>query len=560
MAATESGTSSSSRLRIQFLGSGRAAADFAPPPLGAELLVGRPAGDVSPDLPLDAPSVSRRHAAIAFSDGEWRIRNLGKGGTLVDQVPLAEGERRVLSHGDIITIDPFVMLVGLGSARSTAGLETLGFSDDADRVRTVAVPARDMERLGELRLSSLIAASARIAAADGDAALFEAAVGVLDASRDFERVAVIEASSAPGDPGQPSTPWRPLAVAPADAAVRGRPFSRTLLAACRESGAMVQLEDDIRFQASQSMAGVSAAFCAPIPMGGPLRHFLYADCRGGRPSPSSVPFMNLVAHLTGAAGASAERRRLVGDLDQARLVQGRLMPDEQGRRGHVSWCRFSRAADTRVSGDFFTVIEAADGRVAAALGDVAGKGAGAALVMASAVTHLDTSMRMGLSVEDAMSAVSDFFARRPNFEVATAGFITAIAIEISPDGSCRGVDAGHSYAALVRADGRAERLAFPSNDTYIGLFEGIRYAADGFRLEPGDRVVLFSDGVAEQPGAGGIRLCPAFAEDPEAVVGALQGSRSPEEDTDRLRALLAAHAGSLPWEDDVTIASIRFGG
>lgn len=554
MAATGVVPDPSNRLRVQFLGSGRAPIDLLPPPEGAELLVGRPAGDARPDVPLDAPSVSRRHAALAFRDGRWSIRNLGKGGTLVDQVPLAEGEWRALSHGDVVTVDPFVMLVGLGSARATAGLETLGFSDDADRVRTVAVPAADMERLAELRLSSLIAASARIAAADGEAALFEAAVAALDASRDFERVAVIEAIA--GDDG---VAWQPRAVAPAEAAVRGRPFSRTLLGACRDAGAMVRLEDDLRFQASQSMAGVSAAFCAPVSMGSQPRHFLYADCRGGRPSASSVPFMNLVAHLVGAAGASAERRRLVGDLDQARLVQGRLMPDERGRCGHVSWCRFSRAADTRVSGDFFTVIDAADGRVAAALGDVAGKGAGAALVMASAVTHLDTSMRMGLPVEDAMSAVSDFFARRPNFEVATAGFITAIAIEIAPDGSCRGVDAGHSYAAVVRADGRAERLAFPSNDTYIGLFEGTRYAADGFRLEPGDRVVLFSDGVAEQPGQGGARLCPAFAEDPAAVVGALQGSRSAEEDTERLRALLAAHAGNLPWEDDVTIASIRFG-
>lgn len=542
------------RLRIQFLGSGREPIDLLPPEADGEHLVGRPAGDLRPEVPLDAPSVSRRHAAIAFRGGRWRIRNLGKGGTLVDQVPLAEGEWRELSHGDVVTVDPFVMLIGLGQGRSTAGLETLGFADDADRVRTVAVPAADMERLAELRLSSLIDASAQIAAADGEAAIFEAAVGALDASRDFERVAVVEAIAGPD-----GAEWRPRAIAPAGAMAQGRPFSRTLLGACLGAGAMVRLEDDLRFQASQSMAGVSAAFCAPISMGSHARHFLYADCRGGRPSASSVPFMNLVAHLAGAAGASAERRRLVGDLDQARLVQGRLMPEEQGRRGHVSWCRFSRAADTRVSGDFFTVIDAAEGRVAAALGDVAGKGAGAALVMASAVTHLDTSMRMGLPVEDAMSAVSDFFARRPNFEVATAGFITAIAIEIAPDGSCRGVDAGHSYAAVVRADGHAERLAFPSNDTYIGLFEGIRYAADGFRLQPGDRVVLFSDGVAEQPGEGGARLCPAFAEDPAAVIRALRGSRSAEEDTERLRALLASHAGSLPWEDDVTIASIRYG-
>jgi serine phosphatase RsbU (regulator of sigma subunit) len=306
------------------------------------------------------------------------------------------------------------------------------------------------------------------------------------------------------------------------------------------------------------MAGVSAAFCAPIAASGSQpRHFVYADCRGSRPAASAVPFLNLVAQLAGAAAAGAERRRLVGDLEQARLIQNRLMPDESGRRGHVSWHRFSRAADTRVSGDFFSVSEATDGRVAVALGDVAGKGAGAALVMAAAVTHLDNSIRLGVPVESAVSALSDFFARRPSFEVATAGFITSIAIEIHPDGTCRGVDAGHSYAVVVR-DGRAERLAFPSNETMMGMFEGIAYVADGFTLSAGDRIVLFSDGIAEQPDPEGRRLCPNFADDPGPVVDALAGSRSAEDDVDRLRALLASHAGARPWEDDVTVASITF--
>lgn len=550
-ARTSDAAAPASRLRIEFLGSGRAPIDVAHEP-GRVVAIGRPAGDVVPEVSLDAPSVSRRHAEIAFRDGRWQIRNLGKAGTLVDQLPLADGQWRALEHGDIVTIDPFVLRANLGTARATPGLETLGFADDADRVRTVAVPSADLERLAELRLSSLTAASARIAAAEGEAELLKAVVAILEGSRDFERVAVIEAV----DGGKE---WRPVAVAPPDAAVRGRPFSRTLLGACAGARAMVQLEDDIRFQASQSMAGVSAAFCAPVAAAGSQpRHFVYADCRGARPAPSAVPFLNLVAQLAGAASAGAERRRLVGDLEQARLIQNRLMPDETGRRGHVSWHRFSRAADTRVSGDFFSVTEATDGRVSVALGDVAGKGAGAALVMAAAVTHLDNSIRLGVAVESAVSALSDFFARRPSFEVATAGFITAIAVEVHPDGTCRGVDAGHSYAVVVRADGRAERLAFPSNDTMMGMFEGISYAADGFRLEAGDRIVLFSDGIVEQPDVEGRRLCPNFADDPAPVVAALEGSRTAEDDVARLRTLLASHAGSLPWEDDVTVASITF--
>jgi serine phosphatase RsbU (regulator of sigma subunit) len=540
------------RLKLEFLGSGRPPSDFAPDE-GRTVLLGRPVADAVPEVPLDAPAVSRRHAEIAFRQGAWHIRNLGKAGTLVDQVPLGDGQWRELAHGDIVTIDPFVLRINLGGGqRSVGGLETLGFADDGDRVRTMAVPPADLERLAELRLSSLTAASARIAAAGGEEELFREVVAVLSDSRDFERVAVIEAA-------EDGAGWKPVAVAPAEAAARGRPFSRTLLAACRDARAMVQLEDDIRIQASQSMAGVSAAFCAPMSAAGSvIRHFVYADCRGARPAASAVPFLNLVAQLAASAASAAERRRLVGDLEQARLIQNRLMPDETGRRGHVSWHRFSRAADTRVSGDFFAVVEAADGRVAVSLGDVAGKGAGAALVMAAAVTHLDTSIRVGLRVEDAVSALSDFFARRPSFEVATAGFITAIAAEIHPDGSCRGVDAGHSYAVIVREGGAPERLEFPSNDTMMGMFEGIAYAADGFRLARGDRLVLFSDGVVEQPGPDRTRLCPNFADEPGRVLDALRGSRSAEDDVQRLRALLAAHASGLPWEDDVTIASITY--
>jgi serine phosphatase RsbU (regulator of sigma subunit) len=94
----------------------------------------------------------------------------------------------------------------------------------------------------------------------------------------------------------------------------------------------------------------------------------------------------------------------------------------------------------------------------------------------------------------------------------------------------------------------------------IGLFEGIRYAADGFTLAPGDRIVLFSDGVVEQPGTDGVRLCPNYSEEPGPLLASLEGSRAPDDDVERLRSLLAAHAGTRPWEDDVTIASIAFVG
>ena len=78
-------------IRIELLGSGRAPVD-AKPEDGRTVSIGRPVADAVPDVPLDAPSVSRKHAEVAFRDGRWRIRNLGKAGTLVDQAPLAEGQ------------------------------------------------------------------------------------------------------------------------------------------------------------------------------------------------------------------------------------------------------------------------------------------------------------------------------------------------------------------------------------------------------------------------------------------------------------------------------------
>ena len=545
----------SDRIRLEVLGQGRPAEAFDAPSAGRVIVLGRPSSDQRPDVALADPGVSRRHAELSFADGAWTLVSAGKTGTLVDGELVAAGQGRLLEHGAIVQIGPFGLRIDLGKRGHARGLDTLGFTNDAGSARAVQVPSVELERLAELRLSSLIAASARISAAGDEQGVLDAVVAILCEARDFERAAVIGLSEAGGEPA-----WQTLAIAPAEAAAHGGAFSRTLLGAARDARALVQLEDDQRLKAAESMVGTSAAICAPLTTGpGAPRLFVYADCRAGaRPSAAAIPFANLVSQLAGAAIGTAEQRKLVGDLEQARLIQRRLMPDEEGARGHVRWVRFSRAADTRVSGDFFAVVDAADGRVAAALGDVAGKGAGAGLVMAAAVTHLDTSIRMGLAVEDAVTALSDFFARRPSFEVATAGFITAIAVEVHADGRCRGVDAGHAYAAIVRSGGRAERLVFPSNMTMVGLFEGIRYEADGFELGPGDRIVLFSDGVVEQPGRDGVRLCTNFADDASPVVSALEGSLGPAEDVARLRELLTRHAAGLPWEDDVTIASIEY--
>jgi serine phosphatase RsbU (regulator of sigma subunit) len=554
-----------STLRIGFPGTGRAPVSFEPRSIDAPVVLGRPskAGPVVPDVELVDEAVSRRHAECMFDGSRWHVRSLGKGGTALDGRLVPENAWVPLGAVSMLAIGPFRMRLTVGSVLAGSTIaETVTFSDAEGGARPEAVSRTRLES-AEVRLSALLAAARRIGASDDELPLCQAVVDVLVETRDFDRAFVMRAG-AEGDPAG----WMPVASAAASEHARALPVSRTLLGEARATGGMVRLDHSMaRLHGAASLvaSGATAAICAPIPSTTPARLFLYADTRsGGALGDAAVPFADMVAQLAGLTLSAAERRALQGEMVQARKIQERLLPDAEGECGCVRWSLYSRPAahapgvEARPSGDFFTVIEAGDGRVAAFIGDVAGKGAGAAIVMASSVAHLDGAVRRGMPIEEALAGVSEFFVRRPNldFSVSTGGFSTAIAVEIRPDGACRGVDAAHCYAAVVRADGHASRLEFPNRTTMIGYAAGIELVADEFRLAPGDRLVLFSDGVVDQQDRSGRRFCEAFESDPEPVLAALRGSSSASDDVQRLVAALERFAQGVPWSDDVTVASI----
>ena len=550
-------------LRISFPGTGREAVSFEPRGASSPVVLGRPSKTepVAPDVALTDESVSRRHAECMFDSGRWHVRSVGKGGSALDGRMMPPNEWMRLDAAASLAIGPFRMRLSMGAAHAGSTVaETVAFSEGG--ARPEAVPRQRLES-AQLRLSALLAAARRIGARDDEGPLCEAVVDVLVETRDFERAAVMRAG-APGD----REGWVPVAIAVAAESARSLPVSRTLLEESRSTGGMVRLDQSMdRMKVAESLiaSGATAAICAPIPSASPPRLFLYADTRaGGALGDAAVPFADMVAQLAGLSLSSAERRALQGEMVQARRIQERLLPAPEGECGCVRWSLYSRpaahapGAEARPSGDFFTVIEAGDGRVAAFIGDVAGKGAGAAIVMASSVAHLDGAVRRGLPIEQALSGVSEYFVRRPNldFSVSTGGFSTAIAVEFRPDGACRGVDAAHCYAAIVRADGTASRLEFPNRTTMIGYASGIELVADEFRLGPGDRLVLFSDGVVDQQNRSGKRFCEGFEDDPEPVLAALRGSPGPADDVQRLVAALERFAQGVPWSDDVTVASL----
>jgi serine phosphatase RsbU (regulator of sigma subunit) len=511
--------------------------------------IGRDAGC---EVVLPDRSVSRRHAELRHREGGWELRNRGQTGTLVGGIPAPADAWVPLRHRAVVTIGPYrlrVDLSGGGSAGgSTAGGSTLGSTlafSDGPGARVAAVPAHALESLAELRLSSLTDVASRLARADDEGSLEGALVERLVAVGDFRRAVVAERRMSGTEAS-----WGVRAMAAAGEADAAKPFSQTLLSAALDTGAMVRLEDDPRFSGAESVmaAGTTAALAVPLGTQGRVLAVDTSD-RGARRT-SAAPFVNVVARLATLALESLSRRQLSAELADARRAQSRLLPEERGARGCVRWTMSTRPG-LQVSGDLFAVLGRPDGGSVVLLGDVAGKGAPAGLVMAGTVAYAEAAIAEGAPLERVMQSIGAHVARIGSMDVAIGAFVTVFAFEIAPHGACRAVDAGHSLAVVVRG-GRAELLRPEGGGPPLGTVAGFPYESGEVTLAPGDRIVLFSDGISEQPAPNGAMMGH------EPVVSALHGSADTEEDVARLLALLERHAQGLPYVDDVTVASVVF--
>lgn len=533
---------------LHFEGGGRAPAQFSPEP-GTVRSIGRDAGC---DVVLADRSVSRRHAEVRDAGERWEIRNLGQGGTLLNGRTIEGDAWQALGHGALVAIGPYLLRADLGGAGApsvaTAPMgATIGFAD-AGTGRVAPVPSAALESLAELRLSALTDVATRLARADDAEAVERATVEALVAAGDFVRATVAECKVADG-----TASWSVRATAAAAGIDPAKPVSRTLLGAALEAGAMVRLEDDVRFAAAESVMAAGTTDALAVPIGPPAAGcVLVVDTseRAARRA-SAAPFVNVVARLATLALESVARRRLTAELADAHRAQERLLPGAAGARGCVRWSMSSRPG-WQVSGDLFAVLERPDGGAVVLLGDVAGKGAPAGLVMASTLAFAEAAVLEGAPIERVMQRVGTHIARGGgSLEAAVGAFVTVFAVEISPDGSCRAIDAGHSLAAVVRG-GTVDMLAPEGGGPPLGVVPDFPYESGAFRLAPGDRIVLFSDGVSEQPNRSGAMLGP------EAPLAALRGSAGTQDDVDRLLAMLVQHAQGEAYADDVTVASIEF--
>jgi serine phosphatase RsbU (regulator of sigma subunit) len=198
------------------------------------------------------------------------------------------------------------------------------------------------------------------------------------------------------------------------------------------------------------------------------------------------------------------------------------------------------------TGDFW-FTHRTDDRLWFALGDVAGKGLPAALVMAMIQEELERRIascaRAGCDPATTMQRLHQFL--KPL--LPSNRFATAVIGWLRNDGSMTIVNAGHCPPMLVRASGSIEEI--DSTGPVVGIMKSSRWTSSTLTLNAGDLLILYSDGVIESPSPAG----DDFGID--GIVRALPTSSCARDVASAIHDAASRHAGGARY-DDLTLLVI----
>jgi len=230
------------------------------------------------------------------------------------------------------------------------------------------------------------------------------------------------------------------------------------------------------------------------------------------------------------------------EIAEARAIQEKLLPREISQMPGYEIASAWQSARL-VGGDYFDILPLDEKMLGICIADVAGKGMPAALLM----SNLQAAVR-GLS---SLSVAPNLLCSRLNSLIyrntASDRFITFFYAQL--DGAKRRlayVNAGHNAPFVVRSDGSHERLR--EGGAVLGVFATRNYEMGSAQLSPGDRVILFTDGVTEACNLAGEEFGEA------RLLRLLEDQRtlSADELQAKILAVVAEFSGGL-WQDDATL-------
>lgn len=527
------------------------------------------------DVVIPVTSVSREHAFMHKADGLYHLLDKGsRNGTTVngEKVPI-DGQGRALRHGDLIQICEVEYLFedpskGPISSPDSEAIDTSSIPDEDENtcvneiLKQTTQQILDTQPAEKLRLL-LDITGAFSKTLELDTLLPKIADQMFQLFKQADRCFLIIAD----DSNPPKLmPKLVKSRKPQDEA--NARFSRTIVRKCIESGQAFSADDASRSEEvglSQSVVDfrIRSVMCVPLvgingkPFGvvqldtqDRSKRFTQDDLKllWGVATQAAIALDNSRLH---EQSITEERSRAAMDCDLrlAQQVQFSFLPREEAQVDGYEFKAYYKAAK-EVGGDYYGYIPLSGGRMGVTIGDVAGKGVAAALIMAK----VSSETRYVLSTEpDLPAAVAKLNDELYPYLDNLQKFVTFEACILDPKSHTWSIcNAGHMIPLLIRKTGGPIEDVVHADITGIplGIMEGMTFENATFTLEPGDQILFYSDGVSESMSANGV----AFGMDKMKEVIQSVKDPTPKTVVERLLGAINQHTVGRQYpHDDITI-------
>jgi serine phosphatase RsbU (regulator of sigma subunit) len=299
------------------------------------------------------------------------------------------------------------------------------------------------------------------------------------------------------------------------------------------------------------LVGLAAAYM--LYLAGLIVHVLWL--------PAGVLALYLLALAYHYFQASRERHRLaleneryITELSLATRIQANSLPKEfppfPDRNEFDIYASMTPAKE--VGGDLYDFFLIDDDHLALVIGDVSGKGIPAALFMMVASALIHNAAINEISPAKVLTLVNRQICSRNPEEMFVTVWLGVL--EIST-GKLMATNAGHEYPALKQADKSFELLK-DKHSVAIGAMDGVRYREYQIQLEPGDKLFVYTDGVAEATDSNEQLFTTA------RMIDALRkaDNGTPEDVLNAVRGDVDQFVGKAPQFDDLTMLCLRYNG
>jgi serine phosphatase RsbU (regulator of sigma subunit) len=338
-------------------------------------------------------------------------------------------------------------------------------------------------------------------------------------------------------------------------------ISRAIMTEVMENGKAVLTSDaqqDPRF-ATQTLVLQGIRSVLAVPLSVDERHvfgLIYADSPTHRVM-FSGEHLDILTTLASVASIRVEnaslleerinRERMERELELATEIQQRFQPSGPPIIEGYEFQGISFSC-YEIGGDYYDFIPRHDGTMLVALGDVSGKGTAAALLMSSLHAAIHGQVSAQTPLERTVTSINEYLVENtPNNR-----FVTLFIAELEPDtGYLKYINAGHNPPLIGRADGTIEQLA--SGGLPLGLMGFAEYEVGHVNLDPGDVLVVYSDGVTE---ANNLNE-DEFGMDRLQEVVQKHVAQSASRIRDRVESALSDFTGTAAPNDDITLVIVK---